>query len=229
MRSFFLFGVFFAVIVFGWLVWRTVSSRQHPQIASAPIITKQPVNFVTRTFDPQNPPADMPPMSPGELAVCDSNFLSVANVTGSSQQTDDTHALVTVTQLKVALQLSITIWVPIEASQHVIEHEQGHRDISEYYYQTADRLAQQIAARYMGKQVQVSGADLNAAIDKALQQMGAEITQEYDKELNSEPAQSNYEALTNHGRNNVEVKNAVAQVLNATAAAPTTPATTPKN
>lgn len=168
-------------------------------------------------------------MAPGELAVCDSNFLSVANVTGNSRQNDATDALVTVTQVKVTLQLNITIWVPNDATQHIIEHEQGHREISEFYYQTADKIAQQIAAKYLGRQFQVSGADLNSAIDKALQQMGAEITQEYDKELNPEPAQERYETLTNHGSNDVDAKDAVSQVLNNATVSPNAPATIPKN
>ena len=230
MRQIFVLFVILAIIFFGWLVWKNLPAQQQQQnVMSAPIIEKQPVVFAQRTFDPQNPPQDMPPMSPGELAVCDSNFLSVANVTGNSRQSDATDALVTVTQVKVTLQLKITIWVPNDATQHILEHEQGHREISEYYYQSADRIAQQIAAKYLGRQFQVSGTDLNSAIDKALQQMGAEITQEYDKELNPEPAQDRYETLTNHGGNDVDSKDAVSQVLGNVAASPNPPATIPKN
>jgi hypothetical protein len=228
-RRIILLLVLLGVLVLGWLGWKTFSLRQQSAaVATAPTIVKQPVNFSNRTFDPQNPPSDMPPMSPGELAVCDSNFLSVANVTGNSQQLDDTHALVTVTQVKVTLQLRITIWVPFDASQHVIEHEQGHREISEYFYGNADKLAQQIASKYIGRQIQVSGANINSAIDKALQQMSSEITQEYDKQLNPEPAQSRYEALTDHGRNEVEAKDAIAQVLNDPALV-SAPPSNPKN
>jgi hypothetical protein len=229
LRRIILLLVLLGLLVLGWLGWKNFSLRQQSSaVATAPTIIKQPVNFSNRTFDPQNPPSDMPPMSPGELAVCDSNFLSVANVTGNSQQEDATHAVVTVTQVKVTLQLGITIWVPLDASQHVIEHEQGHREISEYFYGNADKIAQQIAAKYLGRQVPVSGENINDAIDKALQQMSAEITQEYDKELNPEPAQSRYESLTDHGRNNVEAKDAVAQVLNDPTLAPA-PSSNPKN
>jgi hypothetical protein len=228
-RQIFVLFVILAIIFFGWLVWKNLPAHQQQAVMSAPIIEKQPVVFTQRTFDPQNPPQDMPPMSPGELAVCDSNFLSVANVTGNSRQNDATDALVTVSQVKVTLKLNITIWVPNDATQHILEHEQGHREISEFFYQTADKIAEQIAAKYLGRQVQVSGADLNSAIDKALQQMGAEITQEYDKELNPEPAQERYESITNHGGNDVDAKDAVSQVLSNLTVSPTAPATIPKN
>ena len=97
----------------------------------------------------------------------------------------------------------------MDASQHVIEHEDGHRQISEYYYQTAGKTAERIAASYIGKQVIISGADLHAESSKALQQMGAEITDEYIKELNPEPAQLLYDSITDHSRNEVVAKEAV--------------------
>ena len=98
-------------------------------------------------------------------------------------ETDGTHGTVTVTQVKMTLHLNLTIWTPADVTQHVIEHEQGHRQISEYYYQSADKLAGRIAATYIGKQVEISGADLNAESNKALQQMATEITDEYNREF----------------------------------------------
>ena len=38
-------------------------------------------------------------------------------------------ATVTITQIKVTLQLNINIWVPAGVTQHVIEHEGGHRQV----------------------------------------------------------------------------------------------------
>ena len=132
--------VLLGVLIAG-VTWRDVSSRRQLTEVSGPTVTKQPIAFATRTFDPAAPPADMPPLSAGENAECDSNFLSNASVRGDSRQTDATHATVTVTQIRVTLQLNITIWVPTGASREVIEHEQGHRQISEFYYQSADKLA----------------------------------------------------------------------------------------
>ena len=194
-----------------------------------PVIDKQPVTFATRTFDPAAPPADMPPLSAGEEAECTSDFLSDASVGGKSRQTDATHATVTITQIKVTLHLNITIWVPAGASPHVIEHEEGHRQISEYYYQTADKLAARIVATYMGKQVEITGADLNAESGKMLQQTAADITDEYDKELNPNPTQLLYDSITDHSRNEVVVKDAVATAITNIPIAPTQPPANPGN
>jgi len=176
-------------------------------------INKQPAIFAKRTFDPARPPADMPPPTPGEDAECDSDFLSDANVGGQARQTDATHATVKISQIKVTLQLNISIWTPVKVTQHVIEHEEGHSQISEYYYQSADKLAQQIAANYMGKQVVITGTDLRGELSMLLQKMGADITDEYNKELHVEQTQLRYDAVTNHSRNEVAARDAVAQSL----------------
>ena len=217
--------VLLGVLIFGWFTWRDFSSPRQLREAPVPTISKQPVAFTNRTFDPVTPPTDMPPLAPGESAECDSDFLSNASVRGESRQTDATHATVTITQIKVTLQLNINIWVPTGVTQHVIEHEEGHRQISEYYYQTADKLAERIAATYMGKQVEITGTDLGAESSKMLQQMATDITDEYNKELNSGPTQLLYDAITDHGRNDVIAKDAVAHALKNITIESTQPAT----
>lgn len=228
-RSLIAFCVLLGVLLFGWLAWRGFSSRRPLGEAPVPIIDKQPVALASRKFDPAAPPADMPPLSSGESAECNSQFLSSASVRGESRPTDATHATVTITQIKVTLQLKINIWVPTGVTQHVIEHEDGHRQVSEYYYQTADKLAEQIAAPYMGKQVEITGTDLGAESSKMLQQMAAAITDEYNKELNPGPAQLLYDSITDHGRNEVVVKDAVAHALKNATIESTQPAANPGN
>jgi hypothetical protein len=205
--------VLLVLLALCWLLLRNYAPAGHPRTANEPIIQKQPASATSRTFDPTAPPADTPPLSEGELAVCDSNFTSKAVVSGEARKSDATHATMTITQVAVTLGLTVTVWTPTGASDHVAEHEDGHRQISEYYYQTADKLASQIATRYIGKQVPVSGPDLDAEITKMLQQMGAEITDEYSKELNPESTQSRYDDITDHSRNDVSAKDAVAQAI----------------
>jgi hypothetical protein len=178
----------------------------------APLIDKQPPVVSTRRFDPAAPPPGMPPLHPGEAAECDSNFLSGAVVGGQPRRTGADTATVTITQIKVTLQLVITIWVPEDVTQKILEHEEGHRQISESYYATADKLAEQIAAPYIGRQLTVTGADLDLEANKLLQQIGSDITAEYNKQLNPDPVQLRYDDITDHSRNDISAKDAVAQV-----------------
>ncbi len=192
-------------------------------------VTKQPINFASRTFDSNNPPAEMPPLGTGEEAECDSNFLSDANVAGQTHKKDATHAFVTITQINMTLQLNVTIWAPANATAHVIEHEEGHRQIAEYYYQTADKIAERIADEYMTQVVEISGTDLEAESNKALQQIATEITDQDNKELNPGPTQLLYDSITDHGRNEVVVKDAVASAIKNIAAESPRPAAAPGN
>jgi hypothetical protein len=215
-RVIFLCALLAAVVFGSWLVWRSSSLRRESGVAESPTITKQPIHFTNRPFDPGNPPSDMPQFAPDELAVCDSNFLSNANVGGDAHETDSTHAIVTITSVNVNLQLDVTIWAPVNVSQHVVEHEQGHREISEHFYRNADKLAAKIAAPYLGKKFEISGTDLQGELSKALQKMGSEIAEEYSRELNPNPTQLRYDAITDHSRNDVSAKDAVAQALRET-------------
>jgi hypothetical protein len=219
--------VLLGALILGWLVWRGSSSPGRRAEVPVPTISKQPVVLANHTFDPAAPPADMPHLASGESAECDSDFRSNASVRGESRQTDATHATLTLTQVKVTLRLRINIWVPTGATQHLIEHEDGHRQISEYYYQTADKLAERIAATYMGKQVEISGTDLGVESNKALQQMATDITNEFNKQLDPEPTQLLYDSITDHGRNEVVVQDAVAHALKNAAIESTQPATNP--
>ena len=211
-RAWHLFAFLFAVIA-GWLTWRGVSSSANPPEPAKPFIDKQPVIFAQRTFDAANPPADMPPLREGEQAECDSNFISDANISGRMQKIDSTNATVTVAQVKVTLQVTITIWVPNDATQHVIEHEAGHRQISEHYYLSADKLAMEIATPYIGRQIAIGGSDLNAEFRNTLLQLSKEITAEFSNKLNPDPAQQRFDELTDHSRNDRDTKEAVAQAI----------------
>ena len=55
-----------ALLILGWLSWREAPSRRQLKETAEPIISKQPVNFASRTFDPASPPPDMPPLTAGK-------------------------------------------------------------------------------------------------------------------------------------------------------------------
>ena len=206
-------SVLFKALLIGLVSCWALSCNRPLKETPAVTINKQAVNFARRTFDPSNPPSDMPPLTHGENAACDSDFLSNASVAGETRQTDANHATLTVTHIKMNLQLNITIWVPNDVSEHVTEHEQGHRQISEYYYQTADKLAERIATRYVGEQVDIAGTDLQLESNKFLQQTAAAITTDYNRELNPEPTQLLYDSITDHSRNEVVIKDAVGHAI----------------
>jgi len=149
--------------------WVPSVHAEQPQVT----IVKMPVNMGTRYFDPRRPPRERPPLRGPEEAVCASDFLSDASVGGQAALTDATHAKVTINQIKVTLQLDITIWLPTKPQTWTVEHEEGHRQISEYYYKNADVIARRIAEPYLGKVIDISGRDLRKALSVALHKGGS--------------------------------------------------------
>jgi hypothetical protein len=200
----------------GWFRSRTASSTNDRAAGSALVINKEPPAFAQRSFDPAAPPEDMPPLGEGEEAECDSNYVSNASLGGELKRLDSANAIVTVTSVKFTLQLKINIWVPLNASQHVIEHEQGHRQISEHYYQDADHVARKIAESYLGRTVSINGNDLDAEFAKTLRRLSANITADYNDKLAPGPTQQRYDDLTDHSRNDVSASDAVVQALRET-------------
>jgi hypothetical protein len=206
-------GAALGAVTLVWLGCRNAASVQRAKNSLAPTIIKQPENFARRSFDPAAPPADMPPLAPDEAAECDSSFLSNASVAGELQQNDATHWTVTITRVKMTLQLRVTIWTPVGASPHVIEHEEGHRQISEHYYEMADTVAERIAEGDFAREVAVSGTDLHGELNRVLERMSTEITETYNRKLSPGAAQLRYDAITDHSRNEIAAKVAVAQAI----------------
>jgi len=190
-------------------------------------VTKKPADVQHRTFDPRRPPREMPELKPPENAVCASDFLSNANVGAQGVQIDATHAKLTVNLIEVTLQLNITIWLPVNPPKTVVEHEEGHRQIAEYFYKNADAIARRVAEPYLGKTLEISGRDLRKAASVAVDKIGGEITDAYNKEMQVELTESRYDAITDHSRKDIPVPDAVAQAIRETAPAsfqPTAPA-----
>ena len=176
-------------------------------------ITKLPVGYMSHTFDPTAPPANMPPLHPGEAAVCDADFIARSSVRGQPRRTDKTHATLTITNVMMTLQLQTNVWVPTDAPQTIVDHEEGHREIAEYDYQTADKLAERIAATYIGKRVEVTGDDLDAASSQKLLEIATEITDEYTKQINNNSTQLLYDDITDHSRNGTDPHDAVQHAI----------------
>jgi hypothetical protein len=208
--------VFMFVLVVGV---PSVQSEQ-PQVE----IVKMPPQISTRYFDPKHPPSDRPPLTGPEEAVYAGDFLSDASVGGQVLQTDGTRAKATINRIKVTLQLNITIWLPNNPQQRIVEHAEGHRQILEHYYRNAEVIARRVAEPYLGKTIDLGGADLRNALSAAIDKISEDITNEYKRQMAVETTQDRYDTITDHGRNNIPVPDAVAQALKDTDPEPARPA-----
>jgi hypothetical protein len=169
-----------------------------------------------RKFDRDNPPKDMPPLEPQEAAVTKSVFGIATQFTVQSlpegRRAGKTVANVKVVDVNVDLTLTVTIWVPSDAPKVIVDHEEGHRQISEYFYKDAQKIAREIAQKYIGQIYQAEGTDAEDASRGALDKAINDLSQKYMVQTQSLSVRANviFDELTQHSRNQkISVEKAV--------------------
>lgn len=208
------------IVMFTLVVGVPSVQSEQPQVE----IVKLPAHIGTRYFDPKNPPRDRPPLTGSEEGVYVGDFLSNASVGGQVMQANATHAKARINRIKVTLQLNITTWLPKDPEKRIVEHAEGHRQIAEYYYRNAEVIARRIAEPFLGKTIELSGADLRNTLSAAIDKIAEEITNEYKGQMLVKTTQDRYDALTEHGRKEILVSDAVVQALKDTYPEPAKPA-----
>jgi hypothetical protein len=201
-----------------------------PLMAQVEIARKAPT-AVIKQFNPKRPPKEMPPLRPGEAAVCESKFLCQVQVeveisSGAGEPTE-----CKVTGIKAELRLDVVIWLPSDATHKIRVHEDGHRRISEHFYERAEEVAKEIGEKYVGKELEVKSPE-PAETRPVIQRVANEFCQEYlgTIEVPSEKVQMKYDQLTDHGRNKLSEREAIRRALESvgsTATKPTSSAAAP--
>jgi hypothetical protein len=160
-----------------------------------------------RKFNRDHPPKELPALEGDEAAVTRSilgiesqfSFDVLPAERGSGPATHK----IKVAAVTADLSLSITIWLPDDAAKVIIDHEEGHRQISESFYKDSEKIARSIADKYIGQTYSAEGDDAEAAIRKALDKVQNEFLQKYMAQTQVVSARANeiFDQLTDHGRN----------------------------
>jgi len=177
-------------------------------------VTQKPAKVTTRTFNPKNPPTDMPPLRGNEAAVTQSKFACAVAIGVQVSQQGDNKPTMTITDIKAELSLEIVIWLPTDATAKIRAHEDAHRQIAELFYKEAEAIATKIAARYIGKKLDITSIDENHT-RPIIQRIGNEFCGEYlgATEVPSEKVQKRFDELTDHGRNRLSEKEAIRRAM----------------
>lgn len=193
-------------------------------IAAAPAkdpvtISKPPVKTETKYFDPKNPPADMPPLSPAEAAVAHSAFAASSQVEVLIVS-DTTNAGRTTSRIKVEsitcnLSLNITLWLPEKPAQALIDHEQAHGRISELFYKNADQPVRNLAKQYIGQTFIGQGPTPDAARNAAMEKITTALNSAFMSYAQAPATRVNaiFDEVTDHGRNKTPIDDAIRQSL----------------
>jgi hypothetical protein len=177
-------------------------------------VNRRPPMVQTKSFDPKDPPAEMPPLKPGEAAVCQSKYACQVEVEVSISTAPGEKPTCKVTGIKADLALAVTIWLPKGATMKLRAHEEGHQKISEAYYANAEKTAKTLAEKYIGKSLEIASAETDDT-RPVIQRVGHEFCQEYlgQIEVPSEKAQKRYDEITDHGRNKVSERDAIRRAI----------------
>ncbi|HEY1629534.1 MAG TPA: hypothetical protein VGF52_06725 [Tepidisphaeraceae bacterium] len=191
-----------------------------PRLAAADVtITRSQAVIEHRVFDPNNPPADMPKLAGDEAALTESYFSANSSVGGSvvdQQKTDNgCRTSIKVDTVQMTLRLRVTVWLPTNAVPKIVNHEEGHRAIAEYFYRDADAAARRVAEELIGQTISGSGSDCDAAGQNATKQaaqiLGARYMGAVDVPCGK--AQELYDQITEHGTNAVKEEKAIKQAI----------------
>src|SRR5688572_32891761 len=141
-------------------------------------VARKPPAAVTKTFNPKRPPKEMPPLRPGEAAVCESKFLCQVQVEVEVSSAPGEPTECKVVGIKSELRLDVVIWLPTDATHKIRVHEDGHRRISEHFYARAEEVAKHLGEKYVGQELEVKSAE-PAETRPAIQRIANEFCQEY--------------------------------------------------
>lgn len=175
------------------------------QLRAEVTVDRKPAVIERKTFDPAQPPSDMPALAGNESAVTQSQF--ECNVTlnyellSRKQQGNSCKTELKVREVGVTLQLRIVIWLPAVATPRLTAHEEGHRQITERIYGSAAKIAREIAQALDGQTLIGEAPDCQGAELRATQTTASQFCRSY-LEQTARPSghlSEVYDELTAHG------------------------------
>lgn len=202
----------------------TILTLLLPTVAAAAPATvtverKAPVTR-TRTFDPNSPPPEAR-IGDNEQATTKRVFKISAGVayqvvSQGAAAGGQWSATIRIDSVKVELGLETTIFLPKDARDKLVAHEQGHREISEAVYQAdAETTARRLAAPLVGQTFTATGPDPDTAASNASKVALQRLNDDYMAAVGSRASEVNvmYDKLTDHGRNQVSEADAIQEAF----------------
>src|SRR5262249_23254544 len=99
----------------------------HALAADPVAVVKQPPSIKHRTSAPPHPPPEMPQPAAGESAVTTPSFAMNAQANIRITGAPGGAKIMRIESIRATPSLTITLWLPENASKALKEHEEGHR------------------------------------------------------------------------------------------------------
>lgn len=170
--------------------------------AAPPRVTVEaaPAKIERRTFDPRNPPAEMPKLTPPEVGTCVYQFACSTEAQASGSRARLGREPARVTEIALRASLTVTIWTPQNGPAKILAHEEAHREICEYYYDQAEAIGRRLAQRALGTPLQSrTTAGMEAELDRLQKSLIREFL--HETATRCDFAQDRFDAITQHSMN----------------------------
>jgi hypothetical protein len=167
------------------------------------------------SFPAGRPPPEAKELSGMEAGLCYTQLSTEIRIGVEYPRFSIKKPVITVTSVEFVVGARITIWVEEGSPPKILEHENGHRAISEHYYQQAYPLARELGEKAVGRKLPLSGKPTDATIAAATEGLRNELLMEFEKQIDQRNrfAQAAFDKITDHSRNDVPNKEAVAKAI----------------
>ncbi len=182
---------------------------------SAVQIEKTPARIERRSFDPKNPPPEMPVLKGSEAALCEFKFGCDTRLGFELPRFSLKTSTATVTACEISIHLNITVWTPAGASPALVAHEETHREICEVYYEHVESVARQLADAVIGRKLTVPSANRESDTDQAVRDVQKELIKNFLAQTAERctDAQERFDLITDHSRNPIANEDAKASAI----------------
>ena len=193
-------------VCFGWGVVAAGAETTTKGI----VLHVEPPVITRKMFDPQNPPKEMPKLTPPEVGTCVYSFGCSTEAVMRGARGRRAY----LSGIQVVSRLKITLWTPQNGPSKILTHEEGHRAICEIYYQPAESIARRLAERAMRTPLSVSVRDRHAA-EGELKKIQNDLIAEFLRETATrcDFAQARFDLITQHSISGIDEAEALAQAI----------------
>lgn len=167
------------------------------------------------TFPPGRPPPEAKELSGMEAGLCYTELSTEIRIGVEYPRFSIKKPVMTVTSIEFIVGAKITIWVEEGSKPEILDHENGHRTISEHYYQQAHPLARKLGENAVGRKLPLNGKPTDATVAAATEGLRTELLKEFETQIDRRNrfAQAAFDTITDHSRNDVPNKDAVAKAI----------------
>lgn len=179
-------------------------------VTSGVVVKIEPAKITRRTFDPENPPPEMPRLRPPEIGTCVYTF----HCTTEMETRGALARPAQLTGVEVSAKLTVTLWTPRDGPPKVLAHEEGHRAICEIFYDRADSVARRLAEREIGRTLNSAMQD-KRAVEAELKRIQDDLIAAFLRETATrcDFAGERFDVITEHSKNPISESDAITQAL----------------